>query len=254
MVNTRILVNLAGGMLLCAAAGVADNPPTTTMMLTGVAGPVMGGVYTSPYVATIGSAVGVNVICDDFADDSYVNESWTAYVTPLSSLNTSSPVKWKGNAYGTAAGYSLTQPQAYATEAVLAEELLSQTQATQAGQITAGEYSYAMWGLFDPAAFTYLSSQSSADTGYAQAAINDLKAAAAQVLTNNLTPASFPNVTLYSYDTGAAGCGGPCTTPPQEFIAVKMAEPPIWGSLSAYLIVGAGALFAFRRRVAQSPR
>jgi hypothetical protein len=142
-------------VILFCAASTALATQTTTFTLTGVEQyqAQMGGVYTSPYVATIGGVTGINVICDDFADDSYVPETWTTYITSLPTVTTSSPVKWTGSGYGSAVGASLSQANAYATAAYLAIQLLGMDQSTQAGQTVAGELSFAMWALFDPNAY-----------------------------------------------------------------------------------------------------
>ena len=50
------------------------------MTLTGLGqGNVMAGVDTSLYAGTI-NGTPTTIICDDFADDSFMNESWQANV------------------------------------------------------------------------------------------------------------------------------------------------------------------------------
>ena len=238
---------LTTAILFCAAS-TAWAAQTTTFTLTGVEQyqAQMGGVYTSPYVATIGGVTGINVICDDFADDSYVPETWTTYVTSLPTVTTSSPVKWTGSGYGSAVNYSLSQSDAYATAAYLAIELLGTDQSTQAGRTIAGELSFAMWGLFDPNAYNSISGQTLTDS---QA---DLKAA----IQNHGLLSSYTNVSLYSYDAAAGlpvGCGGTCGTPPQEFIVVNMPEPPSLAVLAVDLmgVLGLVVFFRWRRRSAR---
>jgi hypothetical protein len=210
----------------------------------------MGGVYTSPYTATIAGVAGVKVICDDFFDDSYIPETWTTYVTNLTDLTTnSSLVKFQGSNYGTAVGVSLSQTQAYATAAVLAQELMAQNQSTTAGQTAAGELSFAMWGLFDSAAFNSISGSNLTN------AKNDLKSAASYVTTNNLTASSFSNVTLYSYNGGGTTCnGGTCPPPPQEFVVVNMPEPSTIALFALDLSAVAGLFVFIRRRAARAAR
>jgi hypothetical protein len=203
----------------------------------------MGGVYTSPYIATIGGVTGINVICDDFADDSYVPETWTTYVTNLPTVTASSPVKWTGSGYGSAVGYSLSQSNAYATAAYLAIQLLGTDQSTQAGQTIAGELSFAMWALFDPAAYNNISGS----------VLTAAKADLVTAIQNHGLLSSYTNVSLYSYDAAAGlpvGCGGTCGTPPQEFIVVKMPEPPSFAILAVDLlgVIGLVAFFRWRRR------
>jgi hypothetical protein len=233
---------LASAILFCAAS-TALATQTTTLTLTGVEGAVMGGVYTSPYVATIGGVTGIKVICDDFADDSYVPESWTAYVTNLPTVTTSSPVKWNGSGYGTAVGSNLSQSDAYATAAYLAIQLLGTDQSTQAGQTIAGELSFAMWGLFDPVAYNNISGSVLAAS----------KADLVTAIQNHGLLSSYTNVSLYSYDAAAGiptGCGGTCPAPPQEFIVVKMPEPPSFAILAVDLfsVLGIVVFFRWRRK------
>src|SRR5277367_1307801 len=74
-------------MFLATCALVALPPPTVTFNLTGVgSGANLAGVYTSPYTGNVNGGSSMSVICDDFADDSYVPETWTAYQSSLSSV------------------------------------------------------------------------------------------------------------------------------------------------------------------------
>jgi hypothetical protein len=235
-------------LVLFCAGSAAWATQTTTFTLTGVEQyqAQMGGVYTSPYVATIGGVTGINVICDDFADDSYVPETWTTYVTSLPTVSSSSPVKWTGSGYGSAVGYSLSQSDAYAAAAYLAIELLNTNQSTQAGRTIAGELSFAMWGLFDAAAYNSISGS------VLTASKADLTAA----IQNHGLLSSYTNVSLYSYDAAAGlpvGCGGTCGTPPQEFIVVNMPEPPSLAILAVDMlgVLGLVVFFRCRRRTSR---
>jgi hypothetical protein len=84
------------GLGVSTAAAFAAQ---TSMQLTGP-GPngVLASVYVGPYQAVIGgSGVPVPVICDDFADETWVNESWTANVFNSADLNNPailSQTKW----------------------------------------------------------------------------------------------------------------------------------------------------------------
>ncbi len=245
----RILKALQGvGISAIFAACALASPPTTYFQLTGVQGATLpvGGVYTSPYFATIGSTTNVPVICDDFADDTYFNESWTAYMTDLSGVDSSSVVKWKSGS----AGFGLTEDQAYTVAAYLGTEILGAVAGSQNQQ----DLSYALWGLFDPAAFSYLTS--SGYSGDASTAQTDVQNAITYVANHGLTTANFAGqtgatVTIYSYDTGAMCGSGPCpTAPPQEFIKVSMAEPSYPTVLGLDLLAAIGLMVTFRRRFA----
>jgi hypothetical protein len=237
-----------------------------------VQGPVMGGVYTSPYYATINSGTSaVPIICDDFSDESYLPETWTAYDTSLSQIPVTNPpnnttVKWTD---GTVPGVAtpLTQSQAYTTAAYLAVEILETNQSTAAGAEAAGDLSYAMWGLFTPVVFTGQNGTtcSLADgigclslTDY-DAAEADLQNAWNAVRSQGLTTANFvssvanvQSVTIYTYVPGTSCGGASCPPGPQEFISVTTPEvsTPV---LMAVDLLGFMALLGFlRKRMARA--
>ena len=138
--------------------------------LNGVgSGGSLDGIYTSPYQASISGITGsVSVICDDFANNSYVPEDWTANVTTLSSINlgTATPgdLKWNNAVSGApphrprvtgsnlgsptnpyAAWNLANQETAYDVAADLTIQLMNATAASTASE----ELSYALWELFD---------------------------------------------------------------------------------------------------------
>ena len=60
------------GLLLLASAPVVAAQPTVSFSITGVgSGGSLDGVYTSPYAGTV-NGIATPVICDDFANSSYV--------------------------------------------------------------------------------------------------------------------------------------------------------------------------------------
>ncbi|HTR46596.1 MAG TPA: PEP-CTERM sorting domain-containing protein [Verrucomicrobiae bacterium] len=76
----KIALFAAVTLLLAAApAALAD---TASMTLTSAGNNTVNGVYVGPYTATINGNT-TPVICDDYSHDSYVGESWTAYVSTL---------------------------------------------------------------------------------------------------------------------------------------------------------------------------
>lgn len=266
--------SLYAAVVALALVLLTTNPLSAqvTFNLTGV-GPTeanLAGVYTSPYMGTINGGPTIPVICDDFSDESYVPETWKAYVTSLPSITSevmnNSDLKWQGSTFDP----SLTQAQAYEAAAILSIEILGSTtvQAQQA-------YSFALWGLFDPygngsttnppdlGAFGQLEACSSTTCASAlSSAMSDLSAALGDVTNssstiNGLSVSAYLsdyNVTIYSYDAKAnpAGpvCGsGPCPiSPPQEFITVSMAEPPSPVLLGVDLLGLAGLILVARGR------
>jgi len=209
------------GLLGLAPYAVADS--SDPMLLTSAGSNVMGGIYVGAYTALV-NGVSTQVVCDDFADDSYINESWTASVTNFSSLGST---KWQSSA-----GYN--------EAAWLIRQMFSSSNPT-----TVGEIQYAIWGIFDPNAIPYLNG---VNGGYAQAAQGLINEAAAQ----NYTPGEFSNFLLYTPVSGTATCGGrPCPTqgPPQEFIAVHVPESPFLTTLAGDMLGLALIAMVLRRRL-----
>jgi len=228
---------LLGGCF--AAAGLAQLtmqlvPPTAS-------GPVLGGVYISPYTALINGTPTL-VICDDFETDVSLNTPpWTAYATTVSSLQgevtPNNTLKYDNSPMATAA----TQQSQYTVAAYLATQILHEQ---SLGHTTAqGDLSFALWGLFD----TSLSGPLSGGWVTGQDltnAITDLSNAETYVSTHNLTPSNFANVTVYSPSPKSASQEYIVVTPEPSGMAILVVE------LSGLLAV----VYAFRRRAAQSAR
>jgi hypothetical protein len=202
-ISTRVwLFLLAGAFILCAPAALAD---TASMYLTGV-GPngSMGGVYIGPYVAQV-NGVSTPVVCDDFADESYLNESWTANVFTFANL---SGTKWAGLANST----TLYEEAAWLTD-----------QLANAPQPEAGDIQFAIWAIFDPSALNSLSSSQQ----------TDVEKWISMAQNQTFTPGEFANILIYTPDINdpilcdGASCAN---TPPQEFMVVTP-EPSELGLL-----------------------
>lgn len=223
-------------LLAFASATFAQNP--AAMDLTGVNGAWLGPAYTDPYYATI-NGVPTAVLCDDFADQSYLNTPWSANVTNLALAGSSSQVKWN-------AGSQLATQTLYDEIAFLATALL----AAAPGQAQE-DYSYALWQLTctqstqnasganvgntcagSPLPFSYLTPGSS---DYINAN-NDLTAA----LGAKYTSGEYSNVTIYTPVSSSSPIQ-------QEFITVPES--------SSVVVFGADLLgllalaFVFRRRL-----
>jgi hypothetical protein len=272
-----VVVAAVGFVLLTGGRASAE---TANVYLDSVgSGTVLAGVYTSPYGAVFtpgstsaGAGTSVPAICDDFYDNSYIDEDWNTNVTTLSSLTsydlTSGPdttVKWgqsgsvavNDTAYGGTLDTTLTQVQAYDAAALLSISILG---STPAGDQQQQDLSYALWALFDTSqSLTQLSGNPTDKTN----AINDLNTAVQEVISGEVgtTPLSAYlsnyNVTIYSYSgvdvggtTSPTTCpSGPCDPPPQEMITVtSMSEPPSLGVFAVYFLLGGGCLLFFGRR------
>jgi hypothetical protein len=240
---------VVGGLsltLLLTSSVVAQQ--TATLDLTGVgSGTVLGGVYTSPYTGTINGGSQTSVICDDFSDESFVPEEWTAYVTSLSTLIAGTDPYTNLLRFHGSQDTTLTQVQGYEAAALLSVDLLDSS------GMTREEYSYALWELFDPAAFTTLTTDYGAGNSYETAAASLLSTAESDALNNTYGSGTLTsylsnfNVTIYSYDpaNGTSCGGGYCPGPPQEFITVPEASTPV---LLAVDLLGFFALVGFLRK------
>lgn len=218
--------------LLCLApCALAQNASIT---LTGAGSNVMAGVYVGPYTATI-NGVSTQVICDDFADNTYINESWTASVANFSNL---------GNTRNTTRpNPDLTPEQQalyYTQVAWLTLQMLSSNDPTTIARIH-----FAIWGIFDPSALTYLDPVNRAG---AQGWIDLARA-------QHLTLDQFPNFLVYSPypDYGNPTCnGGTCLSkPPQEFLVVTP-EPSALMLLGVDLFALVVLILLLRRRLVQA--
>jgi len=231
-IQTRLPWAAAALILSCAPSAFA----TYTFTLTGVTPQYsnLGGVYTSPYVADIsGIGTGIKVICDDFATDSYIGQSFQATVTQVSSLNGQSTVKWD-------AGNASQQQQDYATAAYLAEWILSLDQSKPATQYEAELLSFALWAVFDPGALNSLNStDASGASGYLSTARS-----------NAGSYTQYSNVDIWTPNPQGVS---------QEFLTVGV-DPPGMPEPSSPVLLGidllafSGLVFLIRRRFAGAVR
>lgn len=225
---------LGSGWLAVAAccclvpAAFAD---TVDMRLTSVGNStIMANTYVNPYTATV-NGVATTVICDDYAAETWINESWQATVHTLSDLT------------GTRWGSVSDAQHLYNAAAWLTLQLLT----PNLSKVTQGEISFAIWGLFTPSAVTTNLASSSAT--YAAAATQWMTTALAQ--TTNSVMSEFANFVIYTPIAGTAtNCGGrACTGLPQEFIAVRVPETAALPLLGFNILALAGILLVFRRRI-----
>ncbi|MGB7759244.1 MAG: hypothetical protein WBL61_05415 [Bryobacteraceae bacterium] len=209
---------------LCFTGGAVAQ---VTMTLTGVGeGFVMGGVYVSPYVATI-NGVTTYVICDDFATDVSLGETWQAVDNPLSSVGPGGPQKFTSSDWS-----PYTIQQEYDAAAILAEDVI----ANVGNSTLAGEYSYAIWTLFDPAAINGYggSSLTSAETS----AVNSFRTAALTEAASG--GGSGLDVSIYTPSPLGAS---------QEYLVVSTPEASLPATLGIELFALVGVIFLMRRRL-----
>ena len=229
-------LTLAFCVLLLSAAGVGSlGAQTVSMQLVNAnANYVMGGVYTSPYGISINGGSPTLLICDDFLTNISIGQTWTSQVTSLAALQAGT------NPAGTPKfGNNVTN---YATAAVLAAELMGLGNlATE----TAGELSYAIWGVFDPTLLTNNPSSgegalTNAELTAAQNFLKDAKAVVAAATVGGVINLSkIPYLTIYTPDPLGAS---------QEFLAVSMPEPASMVILGMDCLGMVGLALLLRRR------
>ena len=234
----------AGIVLLVVASGCAAANVVSMQLTAPAPGPVLAGIYISPYTALIGPAgqtkpnitgVSTLVICDDFETDvSTGTPPWQAIETNTASLQNETSAD---GALKFDQGNAAQQKSDYTVAAVLATEIL---QAQKLGDVTAqGDLSFALWGLFDTAAGGPLSGSWVQGNDLTNAK-NDLAAARTLVTNQGLTPSSFSNVNIFSPTPQGAS---------QEYIVVTMPEPGSPALLFIYLTGVLALFFVFRRRL-----
>lgn len=227
---------IAGALLWMLPAAFADcpgSPPpgTVCMNLNSPGNNGMNGVYVGPYYATI-DGVETAVICDDFGDESYIPESWTADIfTPPDYTTTRDAEKWAALTPLQQGGFSVAQD--YNMVGWLATQMLD----NMSNPTTEGELHFALWAVFDPTAIPFLDS---ASQGWLSQAAN------------YKDDTSFiSSFTIYSPDTNyPISSPGSATNPPQEFL-VHTPEPPALAVLGLDLSGLAGLVFLLRRRARQ---
>jgi hypothetical protein len=215
MRSGRNLWLVLGAVLLCFAP-CALGQGQVNITLTSAGNNVMDGVYVGPYNATV-NGTPTQIICDDFVDDSYVGESWTANVTTLSNLN---GTKWGGMANAT---------QLYNEAAWLATQMLSPAYSGNATQV--GYLAYALWAVFQPSAVENWLGANSAAWQAVQAWLNSAGA-------QHFTAGEFANFFLYTPDLNdPITCNGAkcLTAPPQEFFGFL--STPDGGSTLLYVLI-----------------
>jgi hypothetical protein len=203
-------------------------------------GDVMAWVYTSPYTATV-NGVSTLIVCDQFFQDSYFGESWSATMHTLSEgtgVASNDPVKYQEAAW------------------LIINKLLPATDAT-----VKGEVSYAIWALFTPSPLS-VGSPSSSVLGWLQAYggtnASTYVADAESYITMAQNSANYGSISadsivIYTPNSNPAPTcyGGPCPGAglPQEFISIRTPEAPAQAVLAVNFLAMLGLGIFFRRRM-----
>lgn len=237
-------------LLLFASASFAQ---TTLTLTTAGDGATVGDVYVDPYTATIGPS-SVPVVCDDWSNNTYIQETWTANVATITSSGLPSGASpMFGN-----------NSTLYNEVAWLATQLM--TLPNTGNATTQAEISFAIWELTYgqngtneemPSPTSYLATYAPGD----QSAVNTYLAEAQAAVANGYIGSGWSILTPNTSDSITCS-GSPCpTTPPQEFL-VETSLLPNGGPVQApesstVILLGAdmfgllGLVFVYRRRLIQ---
>jgi hypothetical protein len=193
-------------------------------------GNTLGGELIGPYnVSVNGSPIPTLVICDDFATTTYLPSSWTAAVTPYSSLGSASGLA------GTKFGGTTDALTKYNEIAWLSLQLLDPTVSScpQGGPCNAkGDIQFAIWQVFDPTGAPFARLGGTVDLANAQFWLDKAAANAGSVDTSGFV--------IYTPNrVGAA----------QEFISRMDESTPATWLLGLNLLALLGLVGVFRHRI-----
>jgi hypothetical protein len=239
-------MNTINKIAMAAATAVICFAPSVfadqTVDMTGVgSGNYTANVYIGPYQATVNGVANTQVICDDFADETFVPEDWNASVSTVANLG--SDVKW-----------GQSNQTLYDEAAWLATQLMNPPSAADDAAIQ-----YALWQLFyptgtasDPGVQPWLNAYglSSWDASTAQTGVQYWLNQAA--MASNYDSSSWANVEVLTYDPNGnpngpiCQNGQTCPSTPQEFLVVT--ETPEPSTILLSLLGFGGMLFLLMRR------
>jgi hypothetical protein len=223
----RFSVLAAALFVFCVPYSKADT--IASMQFTSAGSNADYGVHIGPYTASI-NAVSTLVICDDFSDETYVGETWTATLSTYPSL--------ANVQFDQGAGNTTARTKGYDELAWLAIQLMGSTNTSQTDAIQ-----FAIWSVFDPSGVaSYLNAVGghSFDTNSSNA--NGVQYWLNQAAGQTFTAGEFSNVSIYTPNSNyAMSCSNDRheACPPQEFITVETPEP---GTL-AFMGLGLLAMF-----------
>jgi len=228
--------------LLCCTPMAFGQQVTMTLQPSVTSNPSLAGIYTGAYPFTVvsnGSTSSIVGVCDDFADQIYINESWTANVNTFASI---------GSNVGTGGPMWGNQPNAlqeYEEAAWLVDQMANPTNASSVSNL-----SFAIWQVFDntpvsTSAFGWLNSNGqSADTVATTA--DSAAWWLAQAQNQTYTVGEFSNFEIL---TATPGSQSPLADgPPQEFL-VRTPESSATVLFGADMFGLLGLAIVFRRRL-----
>jgi hypothetical protein len=237
---TRQRWQLMAGALVCLAPVFAacpgGAPPVgkACVSLANGGNDVVDNIEVGPYYASINGGVSTAVICDDFGDESYFPETWTADVYNSPNSATTDAQKWSI--------LNAKQPQAFtmAQDYNMVGWLASQMMLNLGDAKLVGQIDFALWAVFDPTAMPFMEQTRGTSWLTAAAKYKD-------------DPSFISGFDIYSPDTHfAISSPGSAMNPPQELLVVHTPEPPGLTMLGLDLSGLAALIFLFHRRKRQS--
>ena len=206
----KILLFAAVAFLSVAPSALADG---ANLYLAGAGNNVADGVYVGPYTAQINGGPDVPVICDDYSHESYIGESWNAYVSSMSNM---ADVRFNPANYDEVA-YLATILFGLGTDSSTYPE--------------ADAIQFAIWSINDP---SDVAAAIGSNACFGSAANDCVNYWLNQAANQTWTPGEFSNILIYTPMTSGN---------PQEFI-VETPEP----GAALLLAIGLLALFVVKRR------
>jgi len=133
-------------VVIMFGTAVYSHADTVTLTLVNVSpGYNDGSFYTYPYNFSInGSALLTPLLCDDFVDDVYIGESWTATVSNISTIVANGQMVPVAGSLA----FGQTKLKAYLEAAYLYNKLYSTLDAT-----TSVNINHAIWALFSSTSY-----------------------------------------------------------------------------------------------------
>jgi len=163
-----------------------------------------GSFYTYPYNFSIdGSSILTPLICDDFVDDVYIGESWTATISNINTIEANGQMTPAAGSLAAVAGQ--TKLKAYLEAAYLYNKLVSNLDSS-----TSVDINHAVWAIFSATPYNAASAAL-----FAEANAN----------TSESDTSMFNDIVFYTPVAGTQTLNGaPVAGRPQEFIG-KVPEP-----------------------------